>query len=95
MVQRDGLPDFGFPLTAQENFLIKPQTLQELWQGPQRVFVLVDECAPEDYLKDAVTAADHGWQAFNCQQSFFGRPSLAPSRNTLNIRKRFLSAQGG
>ena len=60
MVQRDGLPNFGFPLTVQENYLIKPQTLQELWQSHQRVFVLLDECAPEDYLKDAVTLESQG-----------------------------------
>ena len=40
MVQRNGLPNFGFPLTTQENYLIKPHTLQELWRGPRRIFVL-------------------------------------------------------
>ena len=50
MVQRDGLPAFGFPLTPRENYLISPDTLAGLWQGPQRVFVLMDDCDPEPYL---------------------------------------------
>ena len=60
MVQRDGLPKFGFDLTVQENYLIVPETLKELWQSHQRVFVLVDECASEDYLIDTVTIESRG-----------------------------------
>ncbi len=55
MVQRDGLPAFGFPLAVRENYLISPEDLKQLWQGPQRVFVLMDECAPEEYLSEALT----------------------------------------
>jgi 4-amino-4-deoxy-L-arabinose transferase-like glycosyltransferase len=76
MVQRDGLPDFGFPLTAQENYLIKPQTLQELWRGPRRVFLLVDECAPEDCPENAVTLETiAGKRLMSNQGHFAARPS--------------------
>ncbi len=93
MVQRDGLPAFGFPLTAQENFLINPQALQELWQGPQRVFLLVDECAPEDYLKDAVTLQTKGGKRLIANKAFFTASPLHLFRNTLNIKERFLPAR--
>jgi 4-amino-4-deoxy-L-arabinose transferase-like glycosyltransferase len=73
MVQRDGLPEFGFPLAAREKFLIKPQTLQKLWQGPQRIFVLMDQCAPEDYLEDAVTLAAKGDKRLLSNQNFLVR----------------------
>lgn len=79
MVQRDGLPDFGFPLSARENFLIQPQTLQQLWQGPRRIFVLIDECAPEDYLKDAVTLAAKGDKRLLSNQNYLAdRPVDQP-----------------
>ncbi|MGQ9919885.1 MAG: ArnT family glycosyltransferase [Desulfobacca sp.] len=55
MVQRDGLPAFGFPLSAEENYLITPEDLKKLWQGPRRVFLLMDECAPEGYLSTGLT----------------------------------------
>jgi hypothetical protein len=80
MLQRDGLPDFGFPLTTQENFLINPHTLQELWRGPRRIFVLVDECAPEDYLEDAVTLETRNGKRLISNHSFL-------ANQTLNINK--------
>ncbi len=60
MVQQDGVPDFGFPLTAQENFLIQPPALQELWQSSRPVFLLMDECVRVDYLDEAVTLQSQG-----------------------------------
>ncbi len=87
MVQRDGLPDFGFPLTAQENFLLKPQALQELWQGPQRVFLLVDECAPEDYLEDAVTLQTKGGKRLIANKAFLPAPPLHLSETPLTLGK--------
>ena len=87
MVQRDGLPDFGFPLTTQENFLIKPQALQELWQGPQRVFLLVDECAPEDYLKDAVRLQTMGGKHLLANKAFFAAPPLHLPETPLTLKK--------
>ena len=83
MVQRDGLPQFGFPLSAQENFLIKPQTLQELWQGPRRIFVLIDECAPEDYLKDASYSCRQRRQTLAFQSKLFGQSGLRTSSQHL------------
>ncbi len=52
LVQRRGLPAFGFPLRPEENFIISPETLRQLWEGPRRVFLLVDDHQPlEDYLQ--------------------------------------------
>jgi hypothetical protein len=87
MVQRDGLPDFGFPLTAQENFLIKPQVLRELWQGPQRVLLLVDECAPEDYLENAVPLQSKGGKHLLANKAFFAAPPLHLFETPLTLKK--------
>jgi 4-amino-4-deoxy-L-arabinose transferase-like glycosyltransferase len=87
MVQRDGLPEFGFPLTARENFLIQPRTLQELWQGPQRVFVLQDECAPEDYLKDAVALETKGGKRLISNQGLLAARPLHPLQSPLTLKK--------
>ncbi len=72
MVQRDGLPAFGFPLSHQENYLITPDDLKRLWQGPQRVFVLMDECAPEAYLSEAQTV-----KQINGKRLIVNRPVMA------------------
>ena len=48
MVQRDGLPQFPFPVPPEENYLISPDRLRELWQGPHRVFLLTDHCVPRE-----------------------------------------------
>jgi 4-amino-4-deoxy-L-arabinose transferase-like glycosyltransferase len=54
MVQRHGLPRFLYPIKPQENYLISPARLKKLWQGPHRVFFLVDEATPlAQYLKGA------------------------------------------
>lgn len=61
IVQREGAPAFGFALRPEENYLISPGRLRELWEGPQRVYVLADDVKPlEDYLRggQTVLAAD-------------------------------------
>jgi hypothetical protein len=73
IVQRGGLPEFGFPLTSQENFLIKPENLQELWQGHRRIFVLIDECAPEDYLTNGVTLETRNGKRLITNQSLLAK----------------------
>ena len=61
MVQRSGLPRFLYPVKPQENFLISPSRLKELWYGPQRVFLLVDDAMPlEPYLHGARVAQAGG-----------------------------------
>lgn len=57
MVQRQGLPEFGFPLLPEEKYLLPPEKLLELWQGPQRVIILEDNCAPEEYLPNPFVVA--------------------------------------
>jgi hypothetical protein len=52
MVQRGGLPQFPYPVAPPANYIISPHRLQELWEGPGRVFVLVDDAIdPPDYLR--------------------------------------------
>jgi 4-amino-4-deoxy-L-arabinose transferase-like glycosyltransferase len=87
MVQRHGLPAFGFPLTAQENYLINPQILQEFWQSPQRVFVLLDECAPEDYLQNAITLHSKGGKRLIAKQAFFTANPLHLPETPLLLEK--------
>jgi 4-amino-4-deoxy-L-arabinose transferase-like glycosyltransferase len=54
MVQRRGLPRFLYPVKPEENYLISPDKLHELWYGPHRVFLLVDDAMPLAlYLKEA------------------------------------------
>jgi 4-amino-4-deoxy-L-arabinose transferase-like glycosyltransferase len=61
MVQRHGLPRFLYPVTPQENYLISPSRLKELWYGPHRVFLLVDDAMPlEPYLREAKVAQAGG-----------------------------------
>jgi 4-amino-4-deoxy-L-arabinose transferase-like glycosyltransferase len=70
IVQRDQKPLFGFPLTPQENYLISPQRLQELWNQPHRVYLLVDDSSPpESYLNNAAQI-----QAFGGKRLLSNRP---------------------
>jgi hypothetical protein len=57
MVQRGGLPAFPYPVAPGETYLISPERLQELWAGPHKVYLLVDDATrPEDYLQSAAPA---------------------------------------
>lgn len=54
MVKRNGLPQFPYPVDPASNYIISPERLQELWQGRQKVFLLLDDAtAPEPFLKGA------------------------------------------
>ncbi|MBM4273542.1 MAG: glycosyltransferase family 39 protein [Deltaproteobacteria bacterium] len=56
MVQRDGLPQFPYPVAPQDNYLISPSRLKELWHSSARVFLLIDDAVPaEPYLEEAAT----------------------------------------
>jgi hypothetical protein len=57
MVQRDGLPQFPYRVSPPEDYLISPERLLELWEGPDRVFLLVDDAMPtEPCLEKAMVA---------------------------------------
>jgi hypothetical protein len=57
MVQRQGLPQFPYPVSPREDYLITPEGLQARWQGPNRVFLLVDDVIPpEPFLENGRTA---------------------------------------
>ncbi len=57
MVQRRGLPQFPYPVSPREDYLISPARLKELWEGPGRVFLLVDDATSlEEYLQAATPA---------------------------------------
>jgi hypothetical protein len=54
MVKRHGLPQFPYPVPAGQDYLITPEHLQKLWQGPEKVFLLVDDATPlEPFLQGA------------------------------------------
>ena len=48
MEKRHGLPQFPQPVPPAQDYLITPQRLQNLWQGPNRVFLLLDDATPPD-----------------------------------------------
>jgi 4-amino-4-deoxy-L-arabinose transferase-like glycosyltransferase len=51
---RGGLPQFPYPVPPASDYLITSARLQELWQGPRRVFLLLDDATlPETFLQDA------------------------------------------
>ena len=57
MVKRHDLPQFPYPVPPDQNYLITPEQLQDLWQGPRRAYLLLDDAsAPEPYLKGAAVA---------------------------------------
>lgn len=45
IVARSGLPQFPRLVSPAKNYLISPTSLEELWRGPKRIYVLVDEAA--------------------------------------------------
>jgi len=56
MVKRHGLPQFPYPVDPAKDYIISPERLQELWQGPQKVFLLLDDATPpESFLSNATT----------------------------------------
>ena len=57
MVKRHGLPQFPYPVDPASDYIITPERLQELWQGPRKVFLLLDNATPpEPFLQDAPVA---------------------------------------
>ena len=56
MVKRNGLPQFPYPVPPAADYIITPERLQELWQAPRKVFLLLDHATPpEPFLQDATT----------------------------------------
>jgi 4-amino-4-deoxy-L-arabinose transferase-like glycosyltransferase len=54
MVRRHGLPQFPYPVPPGADYIIAPERLEELWQGPRKVFLLLDNATPpEPFLKGA------------------------------------------
>jgi 4-amino-4-deoxy-L-arabinose transferase-like glycosyltransferase len=85
MVQRHGLPRFLWSVKPQENYLITPSKLKELWYGPHRVFLLVDDIMPlEPHLKEArVVQAGGGKRLLLNRQkvSLSGEPAALLNRH--------------
>jgi 4-amino-4-deoxy-L-arabinose transferase-like glycosyltransferase len=51
-----GLPQFPYPVPPAWDYIISPERLQELWQTPRKVFLLLDNATPpEFFLRDATT----------------------------------------
>jgi hypothetical protein len=55
IVKRDGLPEFPYPVQPEEDYLISPARLQELWLGPKKVFLLHDLLGQQDPLLQNAT----------------------------------------
>ena len=54
MVKRHGLPQFPYPVAPGLDYLITPEQLRELWQGPEKVYLLVDDATePAPFLSGA------------------------------------------
>jgi hypothetical protein len=50
----NGLPQFPYPVPASADYIITPERLQELWHGPRKVFLLLDNATPaEFFFRDA------------------------------------------
>ncbi len=86
MVQRGELPAFGFPLKPSENFLITTDTLLELWKGPQRVFLLVDDCSPENYLPNTTVLQARGGKRLIVNHAYQRAQYLPPSPDPLYLK---------
>ncbi|HZE20443.1 MAG TPA: hypothetical protein VE082_00175, partial [Desulfobaccales bacterium] len=58
MVQgHHGLPQFPYPVPPASNYIITPERLKELWRGPRKVFLLLDNATPPaPFLKGATVA---------------------------------------
>jgi 4-amino-4-deoxy-L-arabinose transferase-like glycosyltransferase len=57
MVQRHGMPRFPYPVPPASDYIITPDRLKELWQGPGQVFLLLDNATPPaPFLKGATVA---------------------------------------
>ncbi|MHB9075125.1 MAG: ArnT family glycosyltransferase [Desulfobaccales bacterium] len=56
MVQRNGLPQFPYPVDPAANYIISPERLQELWRGPKKVFLLLDDATPPEPFMQGATA---------------------------------------
>lgn len=58
MVVREGLPRFPRPVPLEAEHLVSPEDLQQLWESPRRVWVLVDTpLAPRKPWQGAAPAA--------------------------------------
>lgn len=56
MVKRNGLPQFPYPVDPALNYIISPERLKELWQGPKTVFLLLDDATPPEPFMQGTTA---------------------------------------
>jgi 4-amino-4-deoxy-L-arabinose transferase-like glycosyltransferase len=53
---RGGLPQFPYPVPPASDYLITTERLQELWEGPHKVYLLLDDATPpESSLQNATT----------------------------------------
>jgi 4-amino-4-deoxy-L-arabinose transferase-like glycosyltransferase len=57
MVKGHTLPQFPYPVPPASDYIITAERLKELWQGPRKVFLLLDNATPpEPFLQGAITA---------------------------------------
>jgi 4-amino-4-deoxy-L-arabinose transferase-like glycosyltransferase len=57
MVKGHGLPQFPYPVPPDADYIITPERLKALWQGPRKVFLLLDNATPpEPFFQNAPVA---------------------------------------
>jgi len=57
MVKGESLPQFPYPVPPEADYIITPERLRELWQGPRKVFFLLDDATPPPpFLKNGQVA---------------------------------------
>ena len=50
---KNGMPQFPYPVAPGANYIISQKRFKELWQGPRKVFFLLDNATSEPFLHGA------------------------------------------
>jgi 4-amino-4-deoxy-L-arabinose transferase-like glycosyltransferase len=83
MVKRNGLPQFPYPVETQSDYIITPERLEQLWQSPGRVFLLLDDTTPsEPFLHSATVALTLPGQRLLVNRPTSAAPPWSESRST-------------
>jgi 4-amino-4-deoxy-L-arabinose transferase-like glycosyltransferase len=87
IVVRDGLPRYPRPVAREADHLLSPEQLQRLWEGPGRVWVLVDASAvPREPWRRACPAAVFpGRRLFVNRAPLPGLPEKLPQKGKKTI----------
>lgn len=88
LVRRGELPQFPYPVTPRENYLISPGDLKELWQGPGTLFLLADDCQIlEPFCRAAPVALQAGGKRLLTNGAREKQAASLPQGRPAGIRK--------